>query len=63
MKNRPLSSGSLLTEKITYHKPQLFTKSPVKCKDAPPSYQDILPRVSTEIDAKNQSDERATQEY
>ena len=63
MKNRPLYYKISITENIEGHKPQLFTKSHVKYKDALPSYQYISPRVSTEIDAKNQSDERPSQEY
>ena len=45
------------------HNPHLFIKSRVKYKDTIPSYQDISPRISTEIETKNQSNERPSQDY
>ena len=63
MKNRPIFMKVQWNKKSMGHNPHLFIKSRVKYKDTIPSYQDISPRISTEIDTNNQSDERPPQEY
>ena len=61
MKNIPLYFGSSMKENRKGHKTYYFTKSHMKDKDELPSYKDILYRVSTDMDTKNQSDEKPPQ--
>ena len=63
MKNKTIYSWKFNYRNIKGHKSHTFIKSHVKDKYALLSYQNISPRISTEISTKKQSDEGPSQEY
>ena len=56
MKVRHIYSGGSMTENRKGYKPCGYIKSYVKDKYALPTYEEISPKISTEIELKNQSD-------